>query len=190
MSFSLRISRLLLGISLLSVGIAPCLGQASTNKRRNSQKGGTDATVADGPGDYFPPDEIQSRSRYVVINDDLRSDDGENGKAAVPVARHVDVLIDRRAYTRDNLTYLFNYLASYYAQPQWLMIEVHTSLMTLETLEERIAMTTHSKRDNFRPWYETASYNRFDDGAEVFSYDIGKPGRLVTKTVVLRKKSR
>ena len=130
------------------------------------------------PGDYFPENEIKSPFRYVIVKDDVQFDDEEK----VPVRRFVDVLMEEKAFNKANLIYLFNYLSNYYANPQFLHIEVHTSLMTLETLEESVALSTHSSRDDFRQFYKTASYSRFNSGSEGFDYDTGKPGKFVRKS--------
>ena len=137
------------------------------------------------PGDYFPENEIKSPFRYVIVDDDLQFDVEEEGKEKVPVRRFIKVLMDERAFNEANLIYLFKYLSKYYADPVYLGIEVHTSLMTLETLEESTALSTHSGRDDFRQFYKTASYSRFDDGDEIFSYYRGKPGKFVEKVVKL-----
>lgn len=147
------------------------------DKRTNSKKV--------EPGDYFPENEIESPFRYVIVWDDIRFEEEE--KEQVPVSRFVRVLMEERAFNEANLIYLFNYLSNYYAKPQYLHIEVHTSLMTLETLEESVAMSTHSSRDDFRQFYKTASYSRFEDGYEGFNYDTGKSGKFIRKSVNLTK---
>ena len=141
------------------------------------------------PGDYFPKNEIKSPFRYVVVDDDVRTDTSDNGKEQAPVDRFVRVLMEEQAFNKGNLIYLFNYLSNYYADPLGLDIEVHTSLVTLETLEESIAMSNHSSRDNFRQFHRTASYARSNNIYEKcnagFLYDTGKPGNFVMRYVNL-----
>lgn len=137
------------------------------------------------PGDHFPENEIKSPFRYVIVDDDVQFDESDDGKEQVPVRRFVQVLMDERVFNEANLIYLFKYLSTFYADPLYLGIEVHTSLMTLETLEERVAVSTHSGRDDFRQFYKTAAYSRFNDIYERcsagFLFDTGKPGSFVTK---------
>jgi hypothetical protein len=139
------------------------------------------------PGDYFPENEIESPFRYVIIDDDVQFGVREEEQKEVPVRRFVKVLMDERAFNEANLAYLFKYLSNYYANPLYLGIEVHTNLMTLETLEESLAMSTHSSRDDFRQFYKTASYSRFNDGSEGFLYYTGKSGEFIMKFVNLPK---
>jgi hypothetical protein len=152
-------------------------------KNRTASSSAKDKKVE--PGDYFPENEIESRFRYVIVDDDVQFDDEETKQ--VPVRRFVQVLMDERAFNKANLTYLFRYLSNYYNNPAYLGIEVHTSLMTLETLEERTAISTHSSRDDFRQFYKTASYSRFNDRSEGFLYYTGRPGKFITKFVDLPK---
>ena len=157
----------------------------SREKSKNTSHSTLDKKVE--PGDDLSEKEIESPFRYVIIDDDVQFDVEEEGKEPVPVRHFVKVLIEERAFNEANLTYLFTYLSNYYADPVYLGIEVHTSLMTLETLEEGIAMSTHSGRDDFRQFYKTAGYNRFNDRSEIFCYDTGKPGKFVRKFVNLPK---
>jgi hypothetical protein len=151
------------------------------DKRTNSKKV--------EPGDYFPKNEIKSPFRYVIVDDYVRFDNNDDGKEQVPVDRFVRVLMEKRAFNKGNLIYLFKYLSNYYADPLYLDIEVHTSLMTLETLEESVAMSTHSSRDDFHQFYKTATYGRSNDIYERcgagFDYDTGKPGKFTRKSVNL-----
>lgn len=151
----------------------------TTEKKRTEEKKGDSV-------DYSSGKEIRPSFRYVIVNNDLQFDDDEE---KVPVRRFVTVLMDERAFTEANLIYLFKYLANYYTDPLYLGIDVHTSLMTLETLEESVALSTHSNRDDFRQFHKTASYGRSNDIYERcsagFLYDTGKPGNFVMKHVNL-----
>jgi hypothetical protein len=138
-------------------------------------------------GEYFPKDEIKSPFRYVIVDDQVQFGVKEEAQEDVPVRRFVKVLMDERAFNEANLTYLFKYLSKFFDNPVYLGIEAHTNLMTLETLEESAALSTHSNRDDFRQFYKTASYHRFNDGSEAFLYYVGKPGRFTEKFVNLTK---
>jgi len=127
--------------------------------------------------------EIASPFRYVVVRDDLQTE--EEGGHKKPLIRFVTVLINEKDFSESNLRVLFNYLSRYYSVPTSLNIEVHTSLETLETLEERNTLSDHTRRSKFEQIYKMAGYSRFFDGKEIFSYDSGAPGKFVRKFVVL-----
>ncbi|HMU34438.1 MAG TPA: carboxypeptidase-like regulatory domain-containing protein [Pyrinomonadaceae bacterium] len=139
------------------------------------------------------PNEIKSPFRYVIVGDDLQFDEGDDVKGEVPIFRVVTVLMDSQAFNKANLIYLFKYLSDYYSEPTGLEIIVHTSLMTLETPEERAAMSTRSGRDRFRENHKMANYSRsteiydsiYEGCSGGFLYDTGKPGHFVTKFVNL-----
>jgi len=156
---------------------------ARTNDKRTDEK-------KVEPGDYFPENEFKSPFRYVIVKDDVQFDylNGEN-EEEVPARRFVDILMEKRAFNKANLIYLFKYLSNYYADPLFLGITVHTSLMTLETEEERASVSTHSSRDGFQQFYRTAFYSRSNNIHELcsagFQYDIGKPGKFISKYVNL-----
>jgi|GEM_PF-3639872 len=141
------------------------------------------------PGDYFSKNEIKSPFRYVIVDDDLQFNDSDEGKDKVPVRHYLKVLMEEQAFNKANLIYLFKYLSNFYTDPFYLDVEVHTSLMTVETPEESAAMSTHSSRDGFRQFHKTATYTRNTDIYERcyagFLYDTGKPGNFVVKYVKL-----
>ena len=182
----MKMLKILLMVCCFSFGFNANLIFAQSKEKSKNKSVSTltkDKRTNKEPGDYFPENEIKSPFRYVIVDNDVQFDDEE--KKEMPVRRFVKVLIDERAFNEANLTYLFKYLSNYYANPVYLGIEVHTSLMTLETLEESVAVSTHSSRDDFRQFYKTASYSRFNDGSEGFLYYTGKPGNFITKFVDL-----
>ena len=123
--------------------------------------------------------------RYVVVYDDLQTEESDDGRK-IPLTRFVRVLINEKDFSESNLIVLFNYLSKYYLVPTYLNIEVHTSLETLETLEERAKMSTNDiGRSEFYQIHKTAGYSRFFDGKEIFSYDSGAPGQFMRKHVNL-----
>ena len=129
--------------------------------------------------------EIGPPFRYVVVYDDLQTEEGDDGRK-IPSTRFVTVLINEKDFSESNLIVLFNYLSRYYSVPTYLTIEVHTSLETLETLEERIVKSSaDTGRSEFYQIYKTAGYSRFFDGTEIFSYDSGAPGKFIRKFVKL-----
>lgn len=127
--------------------------------------------------------EIRSPFRYVVVYDDLQTEEDDGRK--IPLTRDVTVLMNEKDFSESNLIVLFNYLSRYYSVPTYLTIEVHTSLESLETLEERNTLSDHTSRSKFERIYKTAGYSRFFDGKEIFSYDSGTPGKFIRKFVTL-----
>lgn len=161
--------------------------QTETNSKHETASIGTNG--GELAGDYFSTKDIRSPFRYVIVADDVQFDDAEDEKNQKASGRSVEVLMEDRAFNEKNLRYLFNYLSNYFSYPPYLVVEVHTSLMTLETTEERAAESTHSSRDQFRKYHKTATYLRFNDidenCSEGFSYDFGKSGKFVRKHVKL-----
>lgn len=128
--------------------------------------------------------EVRSPFRHVVVYDDLQTEEDDDGRKT-PLTRFVTVLINEKDFSESNLIVLFNYLSKYYSVPATLNIEVHTSLETLETLEERNTLSDHTSRSKFYQIYKTAQYSRFYNGTEGFSYDSGTPGKFIRKFVNL-----
>lgn len=174
---------LLDGTDVFAQGTAKSRDKSASTLNKDKQTIGKEAEH----GDYFPNHEIKSPFRYIVVNDDVQFNSEDAAKEPVPVRRFVTVLMEKRAFNKANLTYLFKNLSHFYADPLYLGIEVHTSLKTLETLEESSALSTHASRDRFRRFYRTATYTRFNDGSDGFLYDTGIPGQFVMKNVSLTK---
>lgn len=129
--------------------------------------------------------EIGPPFRYVVVYDDLQTEESDDGRK-IPLTRDVTVLMNEKDFSESNLIVLFNYLSRYYSVPTYLTIEVHTSLETIETLEERNKRSSDDiGRSKFEQIYKTAGYSRFFDGTEIFSYYSGTPGKFIRKFVEL-----
>ena len=138
--------------------------------------------------------------RYVIVFEDVRYDEDDKGNPTVPDGRFVEVLMEARAFNEPNLVYLFTCLSNWLSAPIDLDIRVHTSLMTIETADERLQMSTHTSRDRFSEYYPQAFYTRGPtwseesldhpegviDGCDSgFLFWTGKPGRLKNKFVTL-----
>ncbi len=131
--------------------------------------------------------EIRSPFRYVIVDNDLRYEEENDGRK-IPLARSMTVLMSEKDFSESNLIVLFGYLSKYYSVPAYLNIEVHTTLETLETLEEKtIRSTDDVGRSEFYQIHKTAYYSRFFDGKEIFLYYSGQPGKFVRKFVTLAK---
>lgn len=70
-----------------------------------------------------------------------------------------------------------------------LMINVHTSLATIETPEEAEMLhdSNDSRFSHTYGKYKTAFYMRFETGEEGFNFDYGKPPGFRRKSVDLPK---
>lgn len=180
---------LIIGLSG-SIASAQDTGHAKESSSRPSKK--SSRLTKNEPSDNVP-DEIKSPFRYVIVIDDLQFDEAEGVNEEIPLFRNLTVLMDAQAFNKSNLIYLFKYLADHYSEPTRLSIFVHTSLMTLETLEERAAMSTHTSRSRFQLDHKMARYHRsaaildsiYEGCKSGFFYDTGKPGHFVTKFVNL-----
>lgn len=155
-----------------------------TNLNNLSRK--TDAHKASS-GDVAPNSKVELDFRWVIVSDEVNYED--DSPQAKPRLRSLVLLIEKRAFNEKNLIKLFNYISKEIPQPTHLVIEVHTSLMTLETPEERSMLSTHSSRERFYELYKTAGYSRFTDGSSIFDYDTGLPRKFVRKSVKLQDKN-
>ena len=101
--------------------------------------------------------------------------------------RSVGVLIDKEAFTEDNLTKLYELVSKRFPKPEWLWLWVSTSLWQVVTPEE-----------GDRPLLSERGYDPHDDlyprafmirqgGNELFRYTAqGPPYVNLTKTVILK----
>lgn len=124
----------------------------------------------------------KSSFRYVIINNEVTndldlSDDGY---------RYVEVLLDDKAFSEENLGKLFELVSKRFPTPKVLHVQVYTSLEDVETPEEReegkiSEVSADPSADN----YHRAFYLRDADGNEWFSYNPYPPSREI-RTVRLK----
>lgn len=76
---------------------------------------------------------FRSPFRYVIVNNEIDSSLGGD----VPERRFIEVLMDSRAFSKKNLTILFQLVSERFSSPKLLYINVFTDLEDVETPEER-----------------------------------------------------
>jgi hypothetical protein len=108
-------------------------------------------------------DRFRSSVRYVIVYNDI---------VEVTENRMVDVLISEKQYSKENLIKIFDLIKKRFPLPIYLSINVHTSLATIETPEER-EMENYGDRflDEIYT-HKTADYDRLADGSEGFHYVV------------------
>lgn len=88
--------------------------------------------------------------------------------------RQIEILMEEKQFNEKTLRTVFDFLSKRYPSPTNLEIEVHTSLNTIETPEER-EMWKDSDDSRFADYYfkyKQASYSRYADGRESFIYTV------------------
>ena len=106
---------------------------------------------------------FRSSIRYVVVYNDI-IEATEN--------RIIDVLISEKQYNKRNLIKVFDLIKERFPLPVYLSINVHTSLATIETPEERDKETDGNRLFSEMFKYKTADYDRLVNGTEGFHYVI------------------
>lgn len=102
--------------------------------------------------------------RYVIVYNDIFKLSSEE--------RRMEILIDEKQLNEENLTEIFELIKKRFPLPLGLEINVHTSVATIETPEER-EMVRRGDDPRFAHTYgeyKSASYSRFDNGREAFMY--------------------
>jgi hypothetical protein len=117
--------------------------------------------------------------RYVIISNKVDNVDPNNS------FRAVEVLLDEKAFSEENLKKLFLQVSKRYPEPEWLKIHVYTSLEQVPTPEESEQPAISEDYDNpYNDKYHWAFFMR-EDGNEQFRYNP-KPPDIDLKTVVLK----
>lgn len=115
--------------------------------------------------------------RYIIVYNDIIGSDS--------LERRIEIVIDERQFNEENLAKVFDLVKKRFPSPFKLSVEVHTSLATIETPEEREKMHNSWGRltDNLFS-NKTADYFRFEGGREAFIYTTNL-SPYERKTVVL-----
>ncbi|MBK7706872.1 MAG: hypothetical protein IPJ30_14175 [Acidobacteria bacterium] len=116
------------------------------------------------PPQMSPEEQVRYRSpiRYVVVFNEV------NERSI----RQIEILLDEKSFDEQTLCALFASLGRRYPTPSRLEVEIHTSLDTVETPEERL-MLRDSDDSRFSDVYfkhKKASFTRFENGREAFIY--------------------
>jgi len=147
-------------VSLFLIPVPSIDGQI----RNNAKTPDEEVCRIDPPRQMSPEEEVRYRSpvRYVVVYDNV-DDLG---------IRRIEMLLDEKCFNEQALRTIFAALGRRYPTPIGLDIEVHTSLDTIETPEERL-MWKDSEGSRFADVvrkHHKASFWRFENGREAFIY--------------------
>lgn len=116
--------------------------------------------------------------RYVIFNNEV--DVGY---------RYVEVLLDERAFSEENLKQLFKLVSNRFPRPKVLHVQLYTNLEDAETPEERESGKASEQPDNpASDRYHSAYYLRDSDGNQWFTYNPNSPD-IKLKTVVIKGQS-
>ncbi|MCW5971460.1 MAG: hypothetical protein KIT57_23375 [Blastocatellales bacterium] len=127
----------------------------------------------------------RSPFRYVIVSNSISGEESDPNDDA----RHVDVLLDDRAFSETNLKMLFKLLSGRFPLPKVLDVRVYTNLEDVETPEEREAFKASEGPDDPSEYkYRRAFYLRDYYGNEWFTYNPTPPSRP-TITIVLKGRS-
>lgn len=106
---------------------------------------------------------FRSPVRYVIVYNEVfdRAEISE---------RRLEILMDEKQFNEKNLIHIFNLLKERFPAPFFLNIEVHTTLATIETPEERDKITDGGRLNTEKDRSKMAGYSRFSNGREAFDY--------------------
>jgi hypothetical protein len=159
-------TKYILSITICLIVSLTAVSQVESSHQSESQK-----------GVFVMLDQVEFR--YIIFNNSVRNfGDPEAG------IRNIDVLLDEKAFSEENLKKLFRVLSKGYPKPELLLIEVITNLEQSHTpgLPQTSAEPDNPNYDN----YHWATYHR-DKENEFFRYNPNPPSKE-TKTVVLKGK--
>ena len=77
-------------------------------------------------------EDFRSPFRYVIVNERVEPSLGGNDEPR----RFVEILLDAKKFSKENLTALFKLVAERYPKPELLFVQVYTSLEDIDTPEE------------------------------------------------------
>lgn len=118
--------------------------------------------------------------RYVIVYNDL-DNEGTN-------FRHIELLLDPKAFSKKTLVELFGLLKKRFPQPLVLGVFVYTSLENIETPEERDVRQLSESPNDPQQWkYHHATLVRDGFGSEWFRYTTNLKRRQ-EKFVILKGK--
>lgn len=130
----------LVAIVLFSISSSQIFAQTAKSKRRNGHKASIlrkqvnntlsaqDKAAQNELQELEKDSKFRSPVRYVVVYKEINEDTNN---------RMIDVLIAEQQYNQKNLKAVFDLIKKRFPSPDYLSINVHTSLATIETPEER-----------------------------------------------------
>lgn len=124
---------------------------------------------------------FRSDFRFVILSDEVYDATGKKD-----MTRSMQVLMDDKAFSEENLTKLFKLLLKKYPKPNWMDVSVVTNLEQVATPEEseREMIMSHTNNHPEFGLYNHAILRRHG-GDEFFRFTINPP-KTEMKTVVLK----
>ncbi len=174
------------------LSLTVCFAQNPKSKKKKSNKPNivkTNPSSSISEEEKIDMEEVERREkeasyyapiRYAIVHNWIFDE------LVVP-ERRMEILMQPKQLNEINLIKVFDFIKERFPTPMRLIINVHTSLATIETPEE-FEMAKDSSDSRFSHTYgkyKTAFYMRFEDGAEGFEFDYGKPPGFWRKSVDL-----
>lgn len=177
------------------LSLVPGFAQAQKNRRQTSKK---PKIVKTNPPAAAPMTDEEKRQREELERMDKEAAYYAPVRYAIVYnwifdelslpERRMDILMDARQLNEKNLIKVFELIKQRFPTPLRLMIDVHTSLATIETPEENEMLkdSDDSRFGHIRFKYKRAFYMRFENGREGFSYSTSLSPFYKEKNVVLK----
>jgi hypothetical protein len=129
------------------------------------------AAVAQTKQSDYDSDASRSPFRYVIVSNQFDPALGKGDKNR----RFVEVLLDGKSFSKENLIALFKLVSKRFPKPNLLFVNVFTSLEDIETPEEREQGKTSETDDSNAPnQSDLAVFTR--NGKNMFFYMYGANG--------------
>ena len=185
-------SKILLAI-IFALSLIPCLAQTQKSRKQKSNKSNLvkmnlpSALSDEEKRDQKEWERVKKEARYYAPIRYVIVYNWIFDKLELP-ERRMDILMDAKQFNEKNLIKIFELIKKRFPNPLDLMINVHTSLATIETPEEN-EMTKDSQDSRFGHTYtkyKRAGYNRFENGREAFTYTTKILPYYDEKLVVLK----
>ncbi len=123
----------------------------------------------------------RSPFRYAIVSNEREG----RGRKRADGYRYVEVLLDERAFSEENLRELFRLISKRFPQPRVLHVQVYTNLEDVETPEEReMPKASEASLDTSLDRYHQAFFLRDSEASEWFTYNPSPPGTEMRKVLL------
>lgn len=119
--------------------------------------------------------------RYVIFSNLIQEFDDSKLNS-----RNIDILMDEKAFSEDNLVKLFFMISKRFPEPEFLNVSIYTNLEQTSTPEEMDQGATSEKEDLTSNHYSWAVYIRTDSN-EFFNYTPIKRKSDIKSVDLLKK---
>lgn len=175
-------NRILLLMAIICLFLFSCFAQSSKSKKQTLRKPVLSVSKEEKLERVAERMEIEASYyapiRYVIVYNWIFNKQ----------ERRIDVLMEETQFNEENLIAIFGLIKKRFPRPSRLMIDVHTSLATIETPEEE-EMAKSSKDRRFgdkKHKHKKAFYLLYGDGNEVFYYTTSLSPNYEEKRVTLQ----